>query len=951
MRAAPRAGGRRSDMGRETRSGSAPGTEADGDATAEVRPPSASPPVAPGPSYEVGARIGRYVVEGALGEGGMGKVYLARDPELARTVALKLVNAPADEGDSTGRRARLQREAQAMAQVSHPNVVPVYDVGTHEGQVFVAMEHVEGETLKAWVQQRPRAWREVVDAFAAAGEGLAAAHARGLVHRDFKPDNVLVGRDGRVRVLDFGLARTTGHQGPEGVPPARPAAPPPSTEGGSGPSLDTSLTADGVVTGTKGYIAPELLRGAPADERSDQFAFGVALHWALFGRLPWLAPTMVDYARAVLLVDPEPAPAGTVPAAVDAVVRRALARDPVQRFPSMPALLQALRSAAGPARRPRWPWAVGAAAGAALAIAVGVRASGSAGGGSATCAAQQGRFAATWSPARRDAVRAAFEKTQAPFAAAALATASSTLDRLATSWEAARLETCRATRELGTQSEEEMLLRMACLERQRAEVGALVSQFEAADRKVVELAAQVVGTLPPAQDCADVRSLSVVARPPADPAVQKEIDELRQELASASAAPSVGRPREAVASYERVVKRAVELGFKPLEADAYYALGLAQTAQGQGLEAVSAFEKALAAAEVGRSDRTALRAVSRLVQLSALAADGEAGRRWGERAKALSEKLGPDPGIDGDIAYFQAFLAMQLGHYDEAVKGFQQALKLRTARYGQDHTETLVVHTNLGAVYDELAMPKEAVEHDLKAIDGFTRALGERHPRLTVPLANLALLYARLGDLPKAAPVGARALDVALAALGPRSHKTGVVHLTLARLRTDEGRAAEGLAEAREAESIFLETAGDKSDTYALALSGQANALLASGQAREALEPAQRAVDVLRATNPDRIELTEALTVLGEAKLALRAPKDALAALDRALEISAAHRRYPGELGRTRLAAARALLAARKDPARARTLAQQARDDLATLPTRSADVERLDRFLAGGVPP
>ena len=265
-----------------------------------------------------GEHVGRYVVEGALGAGAMGAVYAARDPSLGRRVALKVVLARATQVEPPAvAQARLLREAQAMARLQHPNVVGVYETAVHEDAVFFAMEYVAGTTLRAWLDTH-RPMRARLDALLAAGEGLAAAHDAGVLHRDFKPDNVLVGADGRVRVTDFGLAAL-------GPPRA--------------------LTMGGVIIGTPAYMAYEQLVGLPVDARADQFAFAVTACEALFGARPF-AGTSVDELRLAMEGPPVIARAPDVPAAIARVLSRALARDPAQRWPSMHALLGELRGAA-----------------------------------------------------------------------------------------------------------------------------------------------------------------------------------------------------------------------------------------------------------------------------------------------------------------------------------------------------------------------------------------------------------------------------------------------------------------------------------------------------------------------------------------------------------------------------------------------------------------------------
>ncbi|WP_434387001.1 serine/threonine-protein kinase [Melittangium boletus] len=238
-------------------------------------------------------QVGRFIPLKVLGQGGMGVVYAAYDPDLDRKVALKLLLVKDGDTDVQLGRARLLREAQAMARVSHPHVIPVFEVGTWAGQVFVAMELVEGGTLREWLNARPRSWREVLEKYLAAGRGLAAAHAAGLVHRDFKPANVLVGRTGRVHVTDFGLARPVAQ--PELEDPAAsedtPRSPHPLLAPGA------SLTLSGMVMGTPRYMSPEQFRGDVLDARSDQFSFCAALYMGLYGTRPFEPKRMSLAAR------------------------------------------------------------------------------------------------------------------------------------------------------------------------------------------------------------------------------------------------------------------------------------------------------------------------------------------------------------------------------------------------------------------------------------------------------------------------------------------------------------------------------------------------------------------------------------------------------------------------------------------------------------------------------
>jgi hypothetical protein len=280
----------------------------------------------------------------------MGVVYRAHDPELDRHVAVKLLRSDT-VGDELARQ-RMLREARSMARLAHPNVIHVYDVGVVDEQVFVAMELVDGVSLGSWLMTGSRPWEEVLGRFLAAGEGLQAAHDAGLIHRDFKPENVLIAADGRVRVLDFGLARSADVEGDvtraeplevgdvEGESGGAPA------EGGPtlGADLSGSLTRTGALLGTPRYMSRELFLGRPADERSDLFAYCVALYEGLYGRSPFAGDTVEAYLGAVVEGEVrEPPPHVDVPPWIWPVLRRGLESDPEARYPGMASLLRALR--------------------------------------------------------------------------------------------------------------------------------------------------------------------------------------------------------------------------------------------------------------------------------------------------------------------------------------------------------------------------------------------------------------------------------------------------------------------------------------------------------------------------------------------------------------------------------------------------------------------------------
>ncbi|HEY0134562.1 MAG TPA: serine/threonine-protein kinase, partial [Nannocystis sp.] len=397
-----------------------------------------------------GTAVGRYMILSRLGAGAMGVVYAAYDPELDRKVALKLLQPRG--GSSLDSRIRLMREAKALARLSHPNVVAVHDVGTFAERVFLAMEFVDGKTLGAWLKERPQRWPDVLAIMRKAGEGLAAAHAAGLVHRDFKPDNVLIARDGRVRVLDFGLARSAGEVLPEERDPAAAAilASVSSERRGQSQMEAAMMTRTGAVVGTPAYMSPEQHLGRSADARSDQFSFCVAMYQALYGARPFVGERMSSLAFPVLQGKIAPAPGGSaVPMWLRKVVLRGLQVDPDKRYPGMPALLADLNRDDGRGRRRGW--FVASSAIATLGLGLGLRASAPA--VEAPCQGARDRLAGIWDEPTIADVERAFRSSGLPYAAETWTGVRASLDAHAAAWTGMHTDSCAATRIRGEQSD------------------------------------------------------------------------------------------------------------------------------------------------------------------------------------------------------------------------------------------------------------------------------------------------------------------------------------------------------------------------------------------------------------------------------------------------------------------------------------------------------------------
>ncbi|MCA9719290.1 MAG: serine/threonine protein kinase, partial [Myxococcales bacterium] len=442
-----------------------------------------------------------YRIVELLGEGGMGSVYAAYDERLDRRVAIKLLRERV--GDASQGRARMQREAQALAQLSHPNVVQIYDFGIHEGRMFVAMEYVKGCTLRAWARAHEGEWARFLELMVQAGRGLEAAHAVGIVHRDFKPDNVLVGEDGRVRVADFGLARAA-----EGRTPTVEELSSEEELSASG-SLDEAVTHDGMMVGTPAYMAPEQLLHGDFNAHTDQFSFCVVLYEGLYGQRPYQGKGVSQLAHAMFAGKIPPPPRGSpVPARLDALVRRGLSADREVRFPSMTALLAALDPSRARAGR-RWLSAVGTVGLLGVGIAVGNQLRGD---GETACSSSAAALEDVWNAPARDAMREAMVAAAPGYGDEVFTRVESALGDHVGRWTALHAGACEAHAR-GEQTSRALDLQLGCLQREKNELAALVTLLGQVEGDELERVVPAVASLDALDRCADVELLTRGARP------------------------------------------------------------------------------------------------------------------------------------------------------------------------------------------------------------------------------------------------------------------------------------------------------------------------------------------------------------------------------------------------------------------------------------------------------
>ena len=675
------------------------------------------------------ATIGRFRVLERLGAGGMGVVYAAYDDRLDRKVAIKVLR-PDTAGEAS--KLRLMREAQAMARLSHPNIVGVHEVGEDAGSVFVAMEFIRGESLDAWLEQ-PRPWREILDVFVQAGRGLQAAHEAGLVHRDFKPANAILADDGRVKVLDFGLACAG-----EAAPPD-PAAP-----GEAGSMLAVRLTRTGSMMGTPAYMSPEQHLGADVTAASDQFSFFVALYEALYGAPPFPTDDLVHLIAAVLEKPPiEPPAAAGVPAWIRAVVWRGLEKDPTKRFPDMAAALAAL-SRDPQRRRLRLAAITGlmlASAGASAAI---VSAAEPAVG---RCEGLAARVDPVWNDARVAAARSAFTANAGALGAGTWALLEPRLAAWVDAWTSVRADRCRALAD-GQLSEALHDRSVACLERQLARLDGLFRVFVAADAAAIEQAPSAVAALPAPAGCADAEFLLSEVPPPDDFAARAAVARGREALEQARASIDLGRFDDALARAGAVAGEARTLQYDPL-------LALAEAVRGDALQwkrddvgADAALSAALELGLASGDDRVAAEALARRIFVRAELA-GQPERALADRGigRALLRRAGADPRLSWLFANNLAVAHERATHYDEAAARYEEALHAADAL--GDSIEGVYTRHNLGLLFLRLARFAEARALLADATAAAGRIFGADHPALLSFMdaeINLAQYTGRLRD-------------------------------------------------------------------------------------------------------------------------------------------------------------------------------------------------------------
>jgi tetratricopeptide (TPR) repeat protein/predicted Ser/Thr protein kinase len=754
--------------------------------------------------------IGRFTVLDRVGAGAVGTVYAAYDPVLDRRVAIKVLARAATHRDD------LLAEARALAKLRHPNVVAVHEAGHAGDESYIAMEFVEGQTLREWLDAGDRSPAEIEDALVAAGRGLAAAHAAGIAHGDFKPHNVLVGRDG-VRVADFGMARL--------------ATADASNERGHG--------------GTPAYMAPERLDGAPPSPAADQFAFAVTVFEAATGRRPFEASSIATLREA--MQQPLGVPRVAAPRVRWlAAARRGLSPSPGDRFASVEAMLATLQ-----------PRRSGVTANVAAFMAISIAAAAVIVTYRSTpddpCAGGAIAISTSWNDARAATVRAAItQASPAPLGEAVAERVEARLDTYREAWIDVHRRVCEATRVSATQSDSLHDLRMRCLERRRVELGEVVGVLGEVERaREVAEALEAADGLRPVMDCEAAEAADSELALPAEAGDREAVERVRQDLDRAWALFRVARYPDAARIADASLATAEALAFEPLIAESLLLVG---TVKGR-IDALDTAEPILRRARVAAArvanDRLASDTSMQLLRSVMFGNDPQRVEDLADFARADAIRAGADPNeVDGIVG--EAW--MHAGDPARAIEAIDKALSTE-----QRPPRIALLQSNAGSARLAAGDIAAAVQWYRRALDTATAHFGAGHPAIGFHLQRFGRGQLAAGQADEALRSLAEALRLREAALGPDDRAVASSLADLARAEATLERHDDARAHLLRALEIRTMQFGADDPRLAVVLLQLGDVELQTGDATSALEHYARARSLRESSEAIHPELVEAL--------------------------------------------------------------------------------------------
>lgn len=853
-------------------------------------------------------KLDRYELEEQVGTGGMSVVYAARDVELDRRVALKVMRVDLSVPKE---QELLLAEARSLAGLNHPNIVPVYDVGyDRQGRLYMAMELVRGQSLRAWLDATKRSTSAILDVLIAAGRGLASAHAVELVHCDFKPNNVLVGEDGRVRVVDFGIAqRVFGSDTQTG-------------ETGTGGSSDSLVRQEQAIVGTPRYMSPEQMQGEPLTPSSDQFSFCLTLYEALYGQLPFLGRSSRKRVRNILDGNLQAPPPGShVPNRIHAVIVRGLRGDPEARWPSMNDLLRALQRSRSRKRT------LGSL------VVVGIVGTGVVSAAmlpvTDPCASTRDEASSVWTPERRAQIRERFESSGIANQQLEHTRIDTNLSRFAERWAAARVRVC----ETASGAPQRRAAQRTCLHRALQQFSVLVEEVAAGDTATLRNSLEAVSSLPTVASCDAAVTDEHAAAPPH---LRHQVEGLAEELATIATLLDLHRYERADELTARILRESEQLGFAPLLAEAQYRRADLLHAQGLQVDAAAVFEQAFHTAQAAHRDRLAARiAVELHLTYGYHLARPKLAARWEGLAQAAVERLGDDAGtlraehirtvglvalrntdyalardrFEETLALYEGLedadpllhaeaqsnlgiAALELGQLDAADAAFRSALEDTEREVGRFNNRHITIINNLGnleqmrgdhqASHDYFAQVYEtelalyggedvrvamslnnmgtalmSLRRDAEAIVLFERSIrayesGDHHGvDLARPVGNLGVAHTRAKNYKEAETSLVQAIALIEAELGPMQADSSVHWFNLGSVRLEQGEYERALEAMHRSLEIDEHALGRKHPFVAQTLSATAMTYVRSGQTARAKPLLMEALEIFAAFDVD----------------------------------------------------------------------------------------------------
>lgn len=856
-------------------------------------------------------QLDRYELQEQVGTGGMSVVYAARDIELDRRVALKVmrvdVGAPKEQ-------EILLAEARSLAGLSHPNIVPVYDVGSdRQGRLYMAMELVRGQNLRAWIDGTQRSGSAILDVLIAAGRGLASAHAVELVHCDFKPTNVLVGDDGRVRVVDFGIARRVFRSETQTA-----------ATGGSSESQEPRKRQ---VIGTPRYMSPEQMQAEPLTPSTDQFSFCVTLYEALYGQVPFVGGNGRQRLRNIIHGDIRAPPRGSlVPKRIHAVILRGLRGDPEARWSSMNELLRALQRSRR-RRRTVGGLVVTGLVGAGVASATMMPATD-------PCASTKKEASSVWTPERREQIRDAFGSSGISNAELEHARIDAKLSSFADEWVAARVRVCEAA----SGEPQHRAAQRTCLYRALEQFSVVVEEVAAGDVATLRNSSEAVSSLPTVASCEAAVTDQHATAPPR---IRDRVDALAKELATVEPLISLHRYERADEVTARILQESEQLGFAPLIAEAQYRRADLLSAQGLQIDGAALLERAFHTAQTADQDRLAARiAVELHLTYGYHLARPKLAERWEGLAQAAVERLGDDAGtlraehvrtvglvalrntdyalarkrFKETLALYEALespatllhaeaqsnfgiAALELGELDAADTAFRSALEKTEREVGRFNTRHITIINNLGSleqmrgdhqashdyfrqVYEtevalyggedirvamslnNMATALMSLQKDAEAIVLFERSIrayesGDHNGvDLARPVGNLGVAHTRAKSYEQAERNLVRAIGLIEAELGPMQADSSVHWFNLGSVRLEQGQYERALEAMHRSLEIDERALGRKHPFVAQTLSAIAMTHVQSGQPERARTLLEEALEIFAAFDIDPVTVS-----------------------------------------------------------------------------------------------